>query len=207
MNKNNLQESFDKNGKILIIQSDDFSEKVEIFLESENGESILLSIEELQQLLPVKINFDILILCFFYSGKLIKFFEGKIKYLITFDDFDYYNLDKTTLLKYNHLSIEFLINFIEEVSEISEKNMNNIEESFENAKNNLKLKDYNIILKYIRLTNKDQFKTSIKYDINYGKIIIKNTLLELPLNLPLCKDYENDICKLIKIILSEKHLL
>ena len=154
-----MQESFDKNGKILIIQSDDFSENGEIFLESDDGESLLLSIEELQQLLPVKINFDILILCFFNSGKLIKFFEGKIKYLITFDDFDCYDLDKTTLLKYNHLSIEFLINFIEQVSEIKEKNMNNIEESFENAKNIKKSKNYNIILKYIRLTNKDQLKT------------------------------------------------
>ena len=205
LNENNLKEAFDKNGKILIIQSDYFSEKGEIFLELENGESQKLSNEDLEKYLPVKINFDILILCFFNSGKLINFFEGKVKYLITFDYFDYYELNKKTLLKYNHLSIEFLINFIEKVTEKSEKNVNNIEELFEKEKNNEKLKDYDNITKYIRLTNKDHLKTSLKYDIKDGKIIFKNTLLNLPLNLPLYSGYENDIYKLIKIILSEKH--
>ena len=60
LNKENLQIALDKKGKILIIQSDDFSEKGEIILETENGESQILSIEDLKNLLPVKIKFDIL---------------------------------------------------------------------------------------------------------------------------------------------------
>ena len=72
LNKENLVKSFDNEGKILIIQSDDFTENGELILESDIGESQLLPIEELSKMIPIKIKYKIVILCFINSSKLRK---------------------------------------------------------------------------------------------------------------------------------------
>ena len=130
LNKNNLEEALSKEGKILIIQSDDFSKKGDIILESDIGQSQILSIDKDREnkstfnlLLPEKIKFKIVILCFINSSKLIDKFKDKIEYLITFDLINFFDLDNDILLKYNELSIDFLIDFIEKT------------ESFEYSKN------------------------------------------------------------------------
>ena len=130
LNKNNLEEALSKEGKILIIQSDDFSKKGDIILESDIGQSQILSIDKDKEnkstfnlLLPEKIKFKIVILYFINSSKLIDKFKDKIEYLITFDLINFFDLDNDILLKYNELSIDFLIDFIEKT------------ESFEYSKN------------------------------------------------------------------------
>ena len=204
LNKNKLTEVLDKKGKILIIQSDDFTGKGEIIMETEKGESQLLSFEDLEAILPEKIKFDILILCFAKSEKIKKIFEDKVDNLITFDDINIYDLEKDTLLEYNKLNIDFLINFIEKITEISEKNEINIEKAFENAKENT-LKGYNKINKFVSLKN-NKIKTSIKYekDKTFGKIFLDKPLLDLPVKASHFKYYSEEIFDLIKLILSEK---
>ena len=204
LNKENFQMALDKKGKILIIQSDDFTEKGEIILETDKGESELLSIEDLTKsnLLPEKIKFDILILCFIKSEKLIEIFKEKVNYLITFDNIDCFDLDGETLLKYNKLCIDFIINFVGKAfSEIKE---NTIEESFKNAKDIFinELKDYHLKTEYINLTKKSQIK--FVKNKNQGKIILNNPLLDLPKKI-LCRDYADELFHLIDVILSGKY--
>ena len=209
LNKENLQIALNKKGKILIIQSDDFTVNGEIILESDKSESQLLPNEDLKNLLPVKIKFDILILCFVKSEKIKKFFEDKVQYLITLDDIDCYELDGEILLKYNKLCMDFIIKFIEKITEFTEKNENNIEESFENAKHLFinGLKDYRLKTKYINLTKNNNLTSCIKFEKNkyQGKIILNNPLLNLPPKIPLCKDYSDEILNLITLILSEEN--
>ena len=185
LNKENFQMALDKKGKILIVQSDDFTEKGEIILETDKGESELLSIEDLKKsnLLPEKIKFDILILCFIKSEKLRQIFEGKVNYLITFDNINCFDLDGEALLKYNKLSIDFTINFIGRVTQFSEMNENTIKESFENAKEMFinELKDYHLKTEFIKLTNTTQMK--FVKNKNRGKIILNNPLFNLPQNI------------------------
>ena len=211
LNKENLLESFNKEGEILIIQSDDFSNNGEIVMESDIGESELLSIEELQNLIPVKIKYKLVILCFIKSSKLINLFKDKVEYLITFDDINCYNLDYNTLIKYNELSIEFIINFIEKAFKL------NILNSFNEA--------YNIFIKglencknikqknYITLTRKSDLNISIileKYKLSNKKheeLILYYPLINLPVHQRI-KSYEDDIFNLIcRIILKKQKFI
>ena len=110
----NLFESFNKKGKILIIQSDDFTNNGEIILESKYGESELLTNNMLDNKFPVKkINYEIVILCFINSIRLKDIFKDKTNFLITFNEIDYKEFNYYSLFEYNKLSIDFLINFIE----------------------------------------------------------------------------------------------
>ena len=212
LNENNLKKAFDKKGKILIIQSDDYSENGEIVLESENGESLILPNKNLEDMLKEKkLKYKVVILCFINSEKIKKIFEDKVQYLITFDNIDCFELDSNTLLQYNQLSIDFLINFIEKttvLSELEEKIENNIEDSFEKSKQYFidGLKDYKKIKTFINLNHKNKLTTSIKYKKNKtnGKVVLNNPLLNLPINLPRCKDYTDEIFELIKMIISGK---
>ena len=130
LNEEHLNEVLNAKGKILIIQSDDFNDEGEIVLESKFGEGESLSKIKLEKkIIPNTIKYEVVILCFIRSEKLIDLFKGKVKYLITFDDINSEIIDFDTLLKYNELSINFLINFIQNTTEF------NIEKSFEEAKN------------------------------------------------------------------------
>ena len=218
LNKNNLEESLSKEGKILIIQSDDFSKKGEIILESDIGQSQILSIDEdgenkstFNLLLPEKIKFKIVILCFINSSKLIDKFKDKVEYLITFDEINFFDLDDDVLLKYNELSIDFLIDFIEKTTK------NNIKESFEYSKAQFisKLNEYKDlkINNFIALTKQiDNGKNieNIKYENNIykdgkgEKIFLYYPFPDLPFNNLRNKDYADEIFDLMQQILSQK---
>ena len=218
LNKNNLEESLSKEGKILIIQSDDFSKKGEIILESDIGQSQILSIDEdvenkstFNLLLPEKIKFKIVILCFINSSKLIDKFKDKVEYLISFDEINSFDLDDDALLKYNELSIDFLIDFIEKTTK------NNIKESFEYSKAQFisKLNEYKDlkINNFITLTKQiDNGKNieNIKYENNIykdgkgEKIFLYYPFPDLPFNNLRNKDYTDEIFYLIQQILSQK---
>ena len=208
LNKNNLNKALNREGEILIIQADDFSEKGEIILETNEGESEILSNEDLESFLPVKIKYKVVILCFINSGKLRKYFEDKTQYLITFDYIDWFKYNSEILFKYNQLSIDFLIDFIEKTTDSSEKKVNNIEFSFEKANELFMkgLKDYKINENYISLSNKNGLKDYIKYKKTkiQEKIILNQPLLKLGENNPRCKDFSDEILQLIKIIISGK---
>ena len=205
LNKDNLLESLNQNGKILIIQSDDFTENGEIIFETEYGESQVLSIDSLETLLPEKIKFTILILCFIKSGKLKKLFEDKVQYLITFDDIECYDLTSDDLYKFNELSIEFLINFIEK-TEVKNKK---IEDIFEESKKVFTdgLKYCTNIKNFISLTNKNNLINYIKYGKNkdQGRVYLNQPLVNIPPYAPLCKDYAYEIYNIIKLILSGEY--
>ena len=203
LNIDNLNESFNQNGKILIIQSDDFTENGEIVYETKYGESQVLSIEDLKKILPEKIKYNIVILCFIKSGKLKKLFEDKVEYLITFDDFDYFKLNNDDLYKYNKLSIEFLINFIEKTTYLK-----NIKHIFEESKKLFidEFKNCKTIENCISLTNKNNLINYIKYENNnQEKIFLNQPLINIPSHTPIKKDYVDEIFKIIKIILSGEH--
>ena len=206
LNKENLNKALNKEGEILIIQSDDYTENGEIMLESNKGESEKLLIEEMKSLLPVKIKYKIVILCFINSGKLKQYFEDKVQYLITFDYIDCFNFKSKFIFKYNQLSIDFLVDFIEKTNDTSEKKSNNIEFSFKQAKELFakRLKDYNIKSNLISLWNESGLKGNIKYNNSkiHEKIVLNPPLLYLPENIPRCKDYSNEILELIDIIIS-----
>ena len=210
LNEDNLYKYLNQNGQILIIQSDDFTDKGEIVLETEYGNSQILSIENLK-FLPEKIKYTVVILCFFKSGKLKEIFENKVKYLITFDDMTYDNLSFGSLSRYNELSIEFLINFIVKTTEVKNKK---IEDIFEESKNLFinglkKNKKFKNISNFISLTNKNNLNKYINYKNyhNYRKIDLNQPLIEIPPNVLLFQNYyyAYEIYKIIKIILSEKH--
>ena len=194
LNKKNLDEALNKEGKILIIQSDDFSEKGEIILESDSGESEILTNKDLKEIMPTKIKYMVVILCFVNSKKLENIFSDKVQYLITFGQIDSYALKYDTFLKYNKYSIDFIIDFIEKSIE------NNIEDSFYKSKYLLskELEDF-IILK-----NNNELKTRINYTKSkiHNEIILERPLLKLPHNLPRCKDYSEEIFNIIKKIQS-----
>ena len=160
--------SFDKEGRILIIQSDDFSDNGEIVLETDYGESKILRKDQIKYSLPQKLEYDVVILCFINSSKIKDLFQDKVQYLITFEEIEYDKLDKETLIEYNHLSINFLINFIEKTT------VNNIRNSFEEA--------HEIFINEIRNCKKLELKdyiSLIEGEYNITEIIkYKNNYLD-----------------------------
>ena len=214
LNKDNLKEAFKGEGKILIIQSDDFNEEGEIILESSKGEGESLPNIKLKELLPEKLNYEMVILCFIKSGKLIRYFEGKTQNLITFDDINCEEIDYDELYKYNELSIDFLIHFI----------INYIEKNDYNKAFEPSLQTFNTNLKKtnIKLINgkNDNYITPTWSQINDQNNIFleKNNILEkekegvvlaypLPQNIDVnfrTKNYTDDILHLIRLILCEK---
>ena len=129
LNEDNLREAFSRKGKILIIQTNNFNKEGDILLDSGMGNNYSLAKKYFNKI--SKINYEVLILCFINSGKLIKTFKNKVKYLITFDQnykIIFNNKDnETILLEYKRCSIDFLKNFISYIEKCD------IENAFENA--------------------------------------------------------------------------
>ena len=129
LNEDNLREAFSRKGKILIIQTNNFNKEGDILLDSGMGNNYSLAKKYFNKI--SKINYEVLILCFINSGKLIKTFKNKVKYLITFDQnykIIFNNKDnETLLLEYKRCSIDFLKNFISYIEKCD------IENAFENS--------------------------------------------------------------------------
>ena len=134
LNRDNLYDSLNNKGEILIIQSDDFNDNGDIILESDDGKSEVLPKDELFELIKEKIEYKVLILCFNNSSKLLESIQNNknINYecIISFEYFNSYFVDKKSLVEYNKLCIQFIIDYIK----ISSK-YNNINVIFEKAKN------------------------------------------------------------------------
>ena len=211
LNEKNLHDTINKSGrKILIIQSDDFTENGDIVLETEKGQSKVLSNTDfIENYLPKKLNYQVLILCFKNSSKLVYSIinnsEYEYEYIIYFDSFDDSKINGETLRKYNKSCADFIIDFIN----ISTTNQTkSIEQIFNEAQKNfnkfinkgelgqIKLK------KYISITKKPEAKKNIEYTENQNNKMMKIFLYEpLPkLSLRIEKEYNDYSFEMMNII-------
>ena len=207
LNKYNLENTLSKNGEILIIQSDDFSEHGDIILEKD-GESELLTKDEFIKICPSRISYKVIILCFKNSHKLVesieKFQNINFDYIISFEYFDFFNCDNKTLIEYNKLCIEFIINFIK----LSSKE-NKIRNIFNEAKNKFLKND--ILNKisnkeFIYLTQKiTDFGQRIEYSQEKREILLYESIPILNDNHE-CKNYHLDINDLLEQMKYNKYI-
>ena len=115
LNKQNLEEALKEEPEILIIQSDDFTENGDIMMETDEGMSEKLSIDEFKNMLnkfTKKLKFRIVLLSFMNCSKLIKVIEDKLEYeyLIYFKDIkidSFYQIEID-----NRVSIRSITDFI-----------------------------------------------------------------------------------------------
>ena len=221
LNKENLKKALNSKGKILIIQSDDFTEKGEIILESDYGEGELLPKDLLKQsIIPEKIRYDVVILCFINSGRLIDLFKGKSKYLITFDDINTQKIDSISLKNYNILTIDFLVNFIKNTTKFGiEKSFNDSYDTFLKLVNNKinALNNFNLITltsnSYKNIDQRNTIYDQKKLDEgNEKKILFFYPLIEYYISFNDILDFRTDeytdyIFNLIILILKGNHII
>ena len=221
LNQNKLKESLNDRGKYLILQADDFNKEGEIVLELNNGEGEILLKDKLKDIIPKKLNYELVILCFIKSEKLKDLFAGKVKYLITFNDININDIEFDMLFKYNELSIDFLINFIinstkSNIKTAFEESLQSFIAGLDNQKTKIELINKND--DYITLTKyKEDLSQSIilkKKDENIenekeveGQVIFEYPLLKLPIADLHIKTYTDDIIKIIILILSGKQII
>ena len=215
LNEDNLREAFLGKGKVLIIQSDDFNDEGDIFLESNNGKSYVLPNKYFKKI--DKINYDVLILCFINSGKSIEDLQNKVKYLITFDanckDI-FADIGNQSLLEYNKLSIDFLEHFIvnitkEDTKKAFDRAYKTFKSSFQNFCNQKTDNKEHETIDFITLTVNPQGRVrKIENILNEnGNKNIQFTpyrllSLDIPLKFSYFSDYSDDISQIIKLIMD-----
>ena len=215
LNEENLREAFSGKGKILILQSDDYNDAGDIFLESYIGKSYSVPNKYFSKF--NKINYDILILCFINSDKSIDVLENKFKYLITFDSsvksiFD--DIGNDAILEYNKLSIDFLEHFIvniasKDINQAFNEAYKTFEISFRKfCRKNTDSLEYEKI-KFINLIINQQNNRNKKNTCIINKTGKKNIhfipypLLKEPyLKFSINSNLNNDISQIIKIIMQ-----
>ena len=218
LNVKNLSSALQEKGKILIIQSDDFNEDGEIVLETDIGEGEPLSNKNLKDIIPKKINYEVVILCFIKSEKLVDLFKGNVRYLITFNDINIEDVDLDLLLKYNELSIDFIIHFIKNSTESNiiksfEESLQTFKtglDNFQNGKIELINKNSNYIT--LHIFEEDMSRSSIIFPKKekyiekgiekVGKIMYTYPLLQIPSADLHINFFTDDILHLIRLILS-----
>ena len=189
LNAKNLIDALNKKGEILVIQSDDFTDYGDIVLESDKGISKLLKKEDFInfiKLSPDKIEFKVIIFCFNNSSKFVKCLDEidyKIdyKYLIYFEYFDSLNIKSKSLIKYNKLCVDFIIDFIKISSIYSD-----IFKIFKKAKNKFLKNKENISLYDIPCNDfiflkskKENFYEEIKYNQQSEEIFLYDPIPDL----------------------------
>ena len=228
----NLKRALNEKGKILILQSDDFNQEGEIILESNKGRGEVFSkkkLEDYLKSLPYKLKYEVVILCFLNSQKLKHLFKGKVKYLITFDEINIENMDIDILIKYNELSIGFLIHFIKNATAKNivrayEESLESFKaglEKYKKAESKLELinkkgkiitldeleKDFN---KTVIIPKKEQKETIIQSSLNEieGRVTYAYPLLQMPNEVELHnRIYSDEILFLIKKIMERESII
>ena len=212
LNYNNLNLAFNSKGRILIIQSDDFTENGDIILESERGESIKLLKEDFIKMISNKnIEYALIILCFPKSSLLTEVFETNIDYqnFITFENFNCFEKDDTIMKEYNKMSINFIIDFI--IGVVNNRN-NSIENLFETTKskfleNIAEIKNEIKSENYIIYKRKKNTQLSFEYldEIEERKVYLYDSFPKLKNYDEDCPhDYSSEIYNLIKYFNNEK---
>ena len=206
LNLENLLKALNQKGEILILQSDDFTENGDIILESENGISQLLTVEDFIKISPFKIKYKAIILCFNNSEKLAKYFDAiDYQYLIYFEYFDSFNMNNKALIEYNKLCVEFIIDFIKLSSEYD-----SVETIFKKAKNIFIKKINNIFMnkkpckEFIYLNNKYKNIQLLEYIQENKEIFLYETLPILNDNYE-SNNYSYEMNDIIQCIKKEKY--
>ena len=203
LNKQNLIEALKKKVEILIIQSDDFTEKGDIMMESDRGISEKLTIQEFIEILKESENknkYNIVILSFINSSKLFESIKSIIEYqyLVYFEPIDCMEIKTKNLEEYNKLSIELIIDLIS----CYQENIYDTDNDFTTIFNE-KLKEINKekeIFKYktsknlfMRSSSTSIVNSNIKTQIRRGNgIFFSDPLLDLPFMEISLTNYENN---------------
>ena len=122
LNKQNLIDALKKQPEVLIIQSDDFNENGDIMMESDEGISEKLTIEEFIEIIEDS-NFKIVLLSFINSSKLFNSIKDKVnienyEYLIYVKNIENIDsLSQTKLMQINKDSIKSIIKLISSYNE------------------------------------------------------------------------------------------
>ena len=214
LNKENLKEALKKDGEILIIQSDDYTEEGDIILESDDGISEKLSKKEFKSLFSNDniIHFQIILLCFFNSKKYSNIFKNEIKnkihfkYLVYFEEFKheiFFDIDNAYLKTYNQHMIELIIEII---SSYQEYNIDNIiKSSKENFNSKLQKNEFNVFPKCNFIINGDNsIIENQEINPNDNGIFFFSPFLNLPTPVIIQKDIElNNYATEIFAIINE----
>ena len=233
LNKENLNLAFKEKGEILIIQSDDYTEKGEIVCETENGESEILKMEDLINMIKNKNikfnNYKVVILCFPKSSILQEHLDKNsinYQYMISFRNIEEIK-EKNMIKQFNKKSIQFIIDFIKKSLDNNNNRIGNIIEASkeDSIKNNDKereieeieeKKEEKINLKfddYIYFSHGNVIDSQIEYNSefnNYNKIFLYdsfpklNTVNSFRTVDEYSKDYSLEVYNLIKYIKFEK---
>ena len=202
LNQNNLADSLNEKGEILIIQTDDCTKNGDIICESENGESYKLPIKDFITIFKNKeINYKIIILCFPNSCLLKRHFDENsinYKYLITFEKID--NFSPEILEQYNKMSIQFILDFIIKISVNDNDNIENIFNKVAGMKYKLKCEKNEKLYK----ENKISQKIELHNEIKGIEVYLYDPLLNLD-NIDNVynydyKEYSSEVCDLIEIL-------
>ena len=173
LNYENLSKALNEKGEILIIQSDDFTDNGEIVCETKDGESKLLQMNNLLNILKNKrIDYKVLILCFLNSYKIKENFNN-FPYVISFEHFNNLNHKQNILKELNKASIEFIIDFIKNIA--NNKVNNEIKNIFDLSKKRFF----------------DNIK-SLKNEINCKDLIVLNNNKNIDLNIRYSKEIEDN---------------
>ena len=181
LNLDNLKLALNEKGKILIIQSDDFTNEGDIVYESEDGKSIILKKEEFYELVKSKseLSYDLIILCFPKSCKLKEYLYFNCNNfndnnLISSENIENKNInDNNNIKELNRFYIQFLINFIKYYTE---NNYKKIPDNFELYKNvfNDKIKSQKINISgenyNYKISSKEELNNYMNIENNFKKI-------------------------------------
>ena len=201
LNKQNLLEALKKKAEILIIQSDDFTEKGDIMMESDRGISEKLTIQEFIEILKESENknkYKIVILSFINSSKLFESIKSIIgyEYFVYFEPIDCMEIKTKNLEEYNKLSIDLIIDLIscyqENIIETDNDFTTIFNERLKEINKEKKIFKYKIT-KNLFMRSSSIRSSIIKTQIRRGNgIFFSDPLLDLPFMEISLTNYENN---------------
>ena len=201
LNKQNLLEALKKKAEILIIQSDDFTEKGDIMMESDRGISEKLTIQEFIEILKESENknkYKIVILSFINSSKLFESIKSIIgyEYFVYFEPIDCMEIKTKNLEEYNKLSIDLIIDLIscyqENITETDNDFTTMFNERLKEINKEKKIFKYKIS-KNLFMRSSSIRSSIIKTQIRRGNgIFFSDPLLDLPFMEISLTNYENN---------------
>ena len=222
----NLIDVLQSSGDILILQSDDYTEKGEIVVENDDGKSEVISNEKMQSIIKENhidmIAYKLVLFGYTNSSLILPIFSKcNIQYAISFDKFNTVAFTPLAIMSYNILLCAFIVHFVENLMTDA------IDIAFAKAKNTfinrlnridefssvLNIRINNEDVQYVRLTKRDNDINNEIFDFVIERTKLKEGNIQfnrpiLPSSLPvsskrlICKNVE--MYSLIKMINENK---